>query len=166
MIRERLLMRLAFAAAFLLLGQFAAAAPLPPLRAPAFRASARRAQATVETRPAQAGWRVFVDPRTGALREPTREEALELSRASAQRPGGFVVFEVVTHPDGTRSVDLRDAFEAQLVARRNPDGSISMECARSVLGEERTAMDKGQGTAARGGLTQSTGSSASKSGEK
>jgi hypothetical protein len=161
-------MRLAFATAFLLLGQFAAAAPLLPHRAPACRGTARRSEATVENRAAEAGWRVFVDPRTGELREPTRDEALELSRASAQRPGDFIVFEVVTHPNGMRSVDLRDAFEMHLVARRNPDGSISMECVRSTPGEGRTASGEGSGSrgTASGAASRSTGSSASKFREK
>lgn len=78
--------------------------------------------------PPTAGWRAFVDPRTGKLREPTPEEALELSRRSARKLRAPITFHVVEHPDGMKSVDLQDAFTMDVVARRNPDGSVSYEC--------------------------------------
>ncbi|HEY6929229.1 MAG TPA: hypothetical protein VJA66_06095 [Thermoanaerobaculia bacterium] len=34
----------------------------------------------------------------------------------------------VRRPDGTVSVDLRDAFFSRIVMQRNPDGSISIRC--------------------------------------
>jgi hypothetical protein len=78
--------------------------------------------------PAAAGWRAFRDPATGKLREPTPEEARELSRREARKSVAPATFEVVVHPDGTKSVDLKGAFAMSLVARRHPDGSITYEC--------------------------------------
>ena len=86
--------------------------------------------------PAAAGWRAFRDPATGKLREPTPEEARELSRREARKSAAPLTFEVVVHPDGMKSVDLKGAFTMSLVARRNPDGSISYEC-RSGNGAEK-----------------------------
>jgi hypothetical protein len=85
---------------------------------------------------ASAGWRAFRDPATGKLREPTPEEARELSRRDAQKSAAPTAFEVVVHPDGMKSVDLKGAFTMSLAARRNPDGSISYEC-RSGNGTEK-----------------------------
>jgi hypothetical protein len=77
----------------------------------------------------QAGFRAFIDPRTGELREPTVEEALAL--AAGARPESLQPvesLEAVVHPDGMISVDLKGHFMQSLVAVRNPDGSLSMSC--------------------------------------
>src|SRR5262249_22752509 len=85
------------------------------------------AQAT--SRPT-AGLRAFRDPVTGKLRPPTREEAAAFARAEAEAAAErSVVFEVVLHPDGMKSVDLQGAFDVAAVAVRNPDGSVSARCA-------------------------------------
>jgi hypothetical protein len=77
----------------------------------------------------RAGLRAFIDPQTGQLREPTPEEAAELAAAvHAARLQALSELEVVVHPDGMKSVDLKDAFMIDLVARRNPDGSFSIGC--------------------------------------
>ena len=77
----------------------------------------------------RAGLRAFIDPQTGQMREPTPEEAAELAAAvHAARLQALSELEVVVHPDGMRSVDLKDAFMIDLVARRNPDGSVSIGC--------------------------------------
>ena len=77
----------------------------------------------------RAGLRAFIDPQTGQLREPTPEEAAELAAAvHAARLQALSELEVVVHPDGMKSVDLKDAFMIDLVARRNPDGSLSIGC--------------------------------------
>ena len=75
------------------------------------------------------GWRAFRDPQTGKLREPTPEEAAALARRDAGKAAAQGHFEVIVHPDGMKSVDLKGAFSMSLVARRNADGSISYVCA-------------------------------------
>jgi hypothetical protein len=77
----------------------------------------------------RAGLRAFIDPQTGQLREPTPEESAQLAAAAhAARLQRLSELEVVEHPDGMKSVDLKDAFMIDLVARRNPDGSLSIGC--------------------------------------
>ena len=79
--------------------------------------------------PAGASRRVFLDPQTGQLRQPTPEEAARLGAESrASRLRALADLEVVVHPDGSKSVALKDAFLVDLVARRNPDGSLSIRC--------------------------------------
>lgn len=85
------------------------------------------------------GWRAFRDPSTGKLREPTAEEARALAREMARQKAAPVAFEVLVHPDGTKSVDLKGAFAMSLVARRRPDGSISYECLPAAAAERRAA---------------------------
>lgn len=102
-----------------ILGGFARAADEPPRKAP---------KKIVVKRAGTAGMRAFRDPETGRLREPTAEEARKLSRMAR----AFVrqqELEAVAHPNGMTSVDLKDAFLLDIVARRNPDGSISLDCA-------------------------------------
>ena len=75
------------------------------------------------------GLRAFRDPVTDELRKPTREEAAAAAKAEAEAaPERQVVFEVVVHPDGMKTVDLKGAFMAAAVATRNPDGSITVRC--------------------------------------
>ena len=76
-----------------------------------------------------AGLRAFIDPQTGQLRAPTPEEAAQLAaEVHASRLQALSELEVVVHPDGMKSVDLQDAFLIDLVARRNPDGSLTTAC--------------------------------------
>ena len=89
------------------------------------------------------GWRAFRDPSTGKLREPTAEEARALSREMTRKSAVPVAFEVLVHPDGTKSVDLQGAFAMSLVARRSPDGSITYEC-RPAAAAERPAAASGE----------------------
>jgi hypothetical protein len=77
----------------------------------------------------RAGLRAFIDPQTGQLREPTPEEAAQLAAAvRASRLQALSELEIVVHPDGMKTVDLKDAFLIALVARRNADGSLSIGC--------------------------------------
>lgn len=102
-----------------IVGGLARAADEPPRKAP---------KKVVAKSAGTAGLRAFRDPETGRLREPTAEEARALSRiarAFVQRRE----LEAVTHPNGMTSVDLKDAFLLNIVARRNPDGSLSLDCA-------------------------------------
>ena len=78
------------------------------------------------------GFRAFLDPETGELREPTPEEARAFSaatdgaRAASVEPAESL--EVLAHPDGMVSVDLKGRFQQSLVVARNPDGSLSLRC--------------------------------------
>ena len=112
-----------------------AAQKRPKARAGAPRNDSATARPAAETAcPAddavgRAGLRAFIDPQTGQLREPTPEEAAELAAAArAARLQKLSELEVVEHPDGMKSVDLKDAFMIDLVAHRNPDGSLSIGC--------------------------------------
>ena len=76
----------------------------------------------------RAGLRVFLDRRTGRVRAPTPEEARALFEAGAGRVEYLEPLEVVVHPNGMLSVNLKGAFSSQVVARRNSDGSVSTRC--------------------------------------
>jgi len=91
--------------------------------------SAAEAACPADDAVGRAGLRAFIDPQTGQLREPTPEEAAQLAAAAhASRLQALSELEIVVHPDGMKSVDLGDAFLIDLVARRNPDGSLSIDC--------------------------------------
>jgi hypothetical protein len=75
--------------------------------------------------------RVFRDPVIGKLRPPTREELERLREAQALEPKTARVFTTVVRPDGTKVVDLGDAFLFSVVAKREPDGSTQFACVPS-----------------------------------
>jgi hypothetical protein len=75
--------------------------------------------------------RVFRDPVTGKLRPPTHEELDRLRETQALQPKAARVFTTVVRPDGTKVVDLGDAFLFSVIARREPDGSVKSECVPS-----------------------------------
>jgi hypothetical protein len=77
--------------------------------------------------PAAGGFRVFRDPVTGQIRQPTPEEAARIA-ASEPAPESQPTFEIVVHPDGMQSVDLHGALAAKLVVTRAPDGSVTVRC--------------------------------------
>lgn len=77
--------------------------------------------------PAAGGLRVFRDPRTGRIRQPTPEEAARIA-ASEPAPERQPAFEIVVHADGMQSVDLHGALAAKLVVTRAPDGSVTVRC--------------------------------------
>ena len=81
--------------------------------------------------------RVFRDPVTGKLRPPTREERDRLRDAQALEPKAARVFTTVVRPDGTKVVDLGDAFLSSVVVKREPDGSTQFAC---VPGRGETAV--------------------------
>jgi hypothetical protein len=77
----------------------------------------------------QAGFRAFIDPQTGELREPTPEEVRALAgRAREESLQPVESLEAVVHPDGMISVDLKGLFMQSLVVVRNPDGLLSARC--------------------------------------
>ncbi len=99
-----------------------------PSASPAARPAAETA-CPADDRFGWAGLRAFIDPQTGQLRAPTPEEAAQLAaEVQASRLQALSELEVVVHPDGMQSVDLKDAFLIDLVARRNPDGSLTTVC--------------------------------------
>src|SRR5262245_13171421 len=70
-----------------------------------------------------AGQTVAIDRQTGKLRPPTPEEARNL----AERLTNFLNrsdqgLTIVTHPNGTQSVDLQGRFQSVALARINSDG--------------------------------------------
>jgi hypothetical protein len=76
-------------------------------------------------------FRAFVDPATGKLREPTADELRQLAeeRLRSRATSEPRVFEIVTHPDGMKSVDLGDAFLFDVRVEKLPDGSTKTVCA-------------------------------------
>jgi hypothetical protein len=84
-----------------------------------------------------AGIRVFVDRRTGRVRPPTPKEARALIEAEGKGVEYLEPIEVVAHPGGMRSVDLKGAFAHRLTVRRNPDGSTTVACSPGGVSEER-----------------------------
>jgi hypothetical protein len=109
------------------------AALAPPLRADDARACPAIDPPAVTAR-SQTGLRVFRDPETGQLRQPTREEAAELARAETEAAQeSEPIFVVVEHPDGMRSVDLQGAFMQSVVVTRNADGSLTFRCVPARL---------------------------------
>jgi hypothetical protein len=74
--------------------------------------------------------RVFVDPVTGKVREPTADELRELAEArlAARRAAAPRVFEVVTYSDGMKAVDLGDAFLFDLRVETLSDGKTKLAC--------------------------------------
>lgn len=120
------------ATAALLLALAAGAGAVPPGDCPAVDPPAAAAPRV----------RVFVDPATGKLREPTPDElrAIAEKRLADRQAAPPRVFEIVTRPDGTRSVDLGDAFLFDLRVVRLPDGTATLTCVpRSPAGRPAAA---------------------------
>jgi hypothetical protein len=85
----------------------------------------------------QAGFRAFLDPVTGELREGTPEEQRALAdSAHAEASLAVESPEVVVYPDGLVVVDLKGHFMQSVVVVRNPDGSFSTRCG---LGSQKPA---------------------------
>jgi hypothetical protein len=73
-----------------------------------------------------AGIRAFIDPVTGKLRPATPEEKRKIAAAGRDRSAR--TYELVVLPDGTRVVELDDAFLMSVVATKQPDGRLSYRC--------------------------------------
>jgi hypothetical protein len=77
----------------------------------------------------QTGFRAFLDPETGELREGTPEEQRALSNGAHAEASNIAESpEVVVYPDGVVVVDLKGHFMQSIVVVRNPDGSLSARC--------------------------------------
>jgi hypothetical protein len=75
---------------------------------------------------AAGGMRVFIDPQTHQPRRPEAEELQQLSitapRASRAAP------KVRTLASGALAAELDDGFASYLVATRQPDGTLRVDC--------------------------------------
>jgi hypothetical protein len=103
----------------------ASGADCPPIDSPPATVTA---YCPAVDRVGKAGLRIFLDRRTGRLRAPTREEARALIESGGLGIDGLEPIEIVVHPNGMRSADLKGAFSYEVVSRRNADGSLSMRC--------------------------------------
>ena len=89
-------------------------------------------------RPAVGGMVIGIDPETGELGMPTREQWNELSDLERQRldhsSAGLVE---VHHPDGSVSVDLQGRFQEFVTVRIGPDGKLRFQCVDGAENAER-----------------------------
>jgi hypothetical protein len=101
-----------------------------PAAAPAEERGAAVCPAIDIPAPTAPGVRAFVDAATGKLREPTPDELRQLAeeRLKARTARPQPVFEVVTHPDGMKTVDLGDAFLFDVRVETLPDGTLRTTC--------------------------------------
>jgi hypothetical protein len=85
--------------------------------------------------PASGGLRVFIDPKTGEIREPTPEEEQALTPRTAPRrrtplrlaPEAAPLTEIAG-PGGAVGVVLNESFMMNSIVRKNLDGTLSFEC--------------------------------------
>jgi len=81
---------------------------------------------------------IGIDPETGELGMPTREQWNELSDLEQQRldhsSAGLVE---VHHPDGSVSVDLQGRFQEFATVRIGPDGKLVFQCVDGAENAER-----------------------------
>jgi len=69
--------------------------------------------------------RVFVDPRTRTIRPPEAGETVKLFAVPVRDSWAYPV---VVLPDGTKIVDLDDAFMNYVTVQRASDGSARWHC--------------------------------------
>jgi hypothetical protein len=111
-------------------------APKPAAAAPAAVGPECPADETI----GQGGFRAFIDPVTGELREGTPEEQRALSAGlRAESTNVADSPEIVVYPDGLMVVDLKGHFMQSVTMVRNPDGSLSMRCGPEPAAAPRPA---------------------------
>jgi hypothetical protein len=75
------------------------------------------------------GMQVYVEPKDGKMRAPTREEekalADEIAKLTNRSTEGLVA---VTYPDGTIGLDLQGRFLNVAVVHLEADGTLKTEC--------------------------------------
>jgi hypothetical protein len=76
--------------------------------------------------PVPAGIRAFIDPVTGKLRPAKPEEKRKIAAAGRDRSAR--TYQLVILPDGTRIVELDDAFLMSVVATKQSNGTLSYRC--------------------------------------
>ncbi len=75
------------------------------------------------------GFRAFIDPQTGQLRQPTPEELAVWTKTAREEFSRAVEsLQPTVLPDGTVALDLQGLFMQDLVVTRRPDGSLSTQC--------------------------------------
>jgi hypothetical protein len=75
------------------------------------------------------GLRVYVDPATGKIKQPTPAEVRALDQAIASLPSRELKsFQATQYSDGTVSIALNGAFMNYALVRINADGSVSQAC--------------------------------------
>lgn len=76
------------------------------------------------------GMRVYVDPETGALvdRPVTPAQKNAAAAENAQFRQDDTGLKVVTHPDGSISIDLEGRFQMATEAQVSADGSVRVTC--------------------------------------
>jgi hypothetical protein len=73
------------------------------------------------------GMRVFIDPQTRRLRRP---DAADIEKLAAQRQQALppVAPQVRVNANGSLSALLDDSFASYLIATRQPDGTLRVDC--------------------------------------
>jgi hypothetical protein len=75
------------------------------------------------------GVRAAIDPATGAPRALTLEERQAISaRRAAAKAEALRQVRIVTHANGMTTAELGDAFSMEVVAERQPDGTVTYRC--------------------------------------
>jgi len=75
----------------------------------------------------RAAHRVFKDPVTGKVREPTADEAKALELATPPQAPSRPITQT-TYSDGSTSVDLNEDYMSDVVVERAPDGTLTTHC--------------------------------------
>jgi hypothetical protein len=99
-------------------------------------AAATSTTSTIEaTPPAQDGVKVFIDPATGEIRDPTAEELAEMARSKAAKPEGTAAAQKPAReihlPNGIVAVEMDPSGDEPLKACRDSQGNmiVSHDCA-------------------------------------
>jgi hypothetical protein len=102
--------------------------------------------AVSEQPPASGGLRVFIDPKTGEITEPSQEEKQALTPKQAPREGEMrqgplapeaAPIQELVGPGGEVGVVLDESFMVNSIVRKNKDGSLSFDC---VTGDKNAAV--------------------------
>jgi len=84
-----------------------------------------------------AGQQVAIDPASGKLRQPTREEIQTLTESLRKNLAQPTNLPIVYHADGSLSIILDEQFENAALAKINSDGTVSEACVNSVGDAEK-----------------------------
>ena len=112
----------------------------PPAEVPDPKAANPRARAV----PAQAapggGVRVFIDPATGRIVQPTEAQQRELTAADPAAPKPRPLAEQFLAPNGAVGVKLTSDFHSYAVATLTPEGEVSVTCITGDLNADRAVI--------------------------